>query len=146
MVENIEFKDDSDFSPVEKTLSIKEITLRHIKKISDICCKEFRGGYWEKRPIQTNGGIIFMEIYHEDVREAYCNSIDFLMDLVYPLSDKLLKEYLQKNEGYDEEGYDIEEKEVDIKQKLNLKRRTFRQIHLMFERTNFWKGNASYNE
>lgn len=148
MVEDIEFREEGEYVGEQK-YSIKEIILRHIRKISDLCCKEFTGGYWEKKPIKTSTGIMFIETYHEDVREAYCNAVDFLIDVIYPMGDKNLKEYLTKYEGYEEKMTDKKEKEeekLDIKDKIKKKRRTFRQINLMFENTNFWKGTESYSE
>lgn len=145
--DDIEFRDELDDTQEQK-FSIREIMLRHIRKIGDICCREFTGGYWEKKPIRTPIGIMFSEVYHDDVREAYCNAIDFLVDIVYPQSDEKLKEYLKGYENYHEDvdEYKLDEKEVDIKEKIKLKRRTFRQINLMFERMNFWKGMEVHNE
>lgn len=146
VIENIEFKEETEYRGEQK-YSIKEIILRHIRKISDICCQEFTGGYWEKKPIRTQSGILFSEVYHNDIREAYCNAIDFLIDLVYPIGDKTLKDYLKKNENFDEEYKEADKiKVIEVKEKLNKKRITFRQISLMFERTNFWQGTESYNE
>jgi hypothetical protein len=145
---DIEFRDEFEDNG-EKTLSIKEIILRHIRKISDLSCQEFTGGYWEKKPIKTPSGIMFTESYKQDVREAYCNAIDFLVDIIYPMSDNDLKEYLQKFEGFKEkieEEDRTEDKKLDIVLKIKLKRQTFRQINLMFERKNFWKGTGSYSE
>lgn len=143
--DDIEFKEEADY-PTEQKFSIKEIILRHIRKISDLCCQEFTGSYWEKKPIKTSSGIIFSEVYHDDKRLAYCNAVDFLIDIVYPMGDKKLKEYLDKNEGYSEVDEKKFKEEEDAKERLKNKRRTFRQINLMFERTNFWKGTESYNE
>ena len=144
----IEFRDE--FEDVgERTLSIKEIILRHIRKISDLSCQEFTGGFWEEKPVKTASGIMFIKKWHDDVREAYCNSIDFLIDIIYPMSDDDLKEYLKNFEGFKEkiakEDKDEDEK-IEITKKIKLKRQTFRQINLMFERKNFWKGTGSYNE
>jgi len=137
---DIEFREQSEYQGEQK-YSIKEIILRHIRKISDLCCQEFTGGYWEKKPIKTATGIMFMETYHQDVREAYCNSVDFLVDVIYPFADKdtELKKYLDENEKIDIE-------QDDIKTKLKHKKKTFRQINMMFERINFWQGMESYNE
>ena len=127
--ENMEFSDDGDYQ--QQQLNIKEIILRHIRKISDICCKEFTGGYWERKPIKTAGGILFTEQYHEDVREAYCNAVDFLVDMLFPLGDDVLKKYLNDNESIDTDWTD------KIKEKLNRKRQTFKEINIMFDRINF---------
>ncbi len=170
----IEIDDDSE-SVTGDSLSIKGIILRQIRKIGDISCKEFTGGYWQKKPIKTGSGIVFTKVYHEDVREAYCNAVDFLIDIIYPMGDEDLKEYLKEFEGFEDkitkekekkEVHDKEEKEVDhkeqkevdhkeqkevdhkekIKLKLKLKRQTFRQINIMFESNEFWKGIMGYNE
>lgn len=144
MVEDIEFRDEEEYSS-KKGISIKEIILMHIRKISDICCKEFTGGYWERKPIKTANGILFSEVYHNDVREAYCNAVDFLIDIIYPLGDKELKEYLDNNEGFGDKS-DTKDFGDDIKSKLIHKKSTFREINKMFERKNFWAGTESYNE
>jgi len=156
--DRIDISDESSDSDTQ-VLSIKEIVLRQIRKIADISCKEFTGGYWVKKPVKTGSGVMFSEVYHEDVREAYCNAVDFLIDLVYPLSDADMKKYLETFEGCKEKiiKYDRKDKkqveepeevddDVKIKKKIKLKRQSFRQINIMFERNNFWKGTGSYNE
>jgi hypothetical protein len=130
--DDVEFSDDGDYQ--QQQLNIKEIILRHLRKIGDICCKEFTGGYWSKKPVNTAGGILFIEQYHEDVRESYCNAVDFLADMIYPLSDEELQTYLSDNEDIDKDWGE------DIKGKLKHKRKTFKQINIMFERINFWGG------
>lgn len=138
MVDDIEFSDeDDDYS--ESGLSINEIILAHIRKISDLCCKEFTGSFWSKKPIKTQSGIIYTETYHEDVREAYCNAVNFLIDVLYPLGDSQFRVYLDANE-------DIEKEETDINKKIMRKRITFKEINKMFERNNFWGGTSIYNE
>ncbi|MCK9545006.1 MAG: hypothetical protein M0R03_23570 [Novosphingobium sp.] len=147
--EDVEFRDEIDGGMQEQTLSIKEIVLRQIRKIGDISCKEFTGGYWEKKPMRTSSGIMFSEVYHDDVREAYCNAVDFLIDIVYPMGDDILKNYLKDFEDFKENIIKEDQKDevkIEIGQKIKLKRQTFRQINLMFDRTNIWKGVGSYNE
>jgi hypothetical protein len=145
VVEDFEFKEEAEYGEEQK-YSIKEIILRHIRKISDICCKEFTGGYVEKKPIRMQTGVMFTEVYHDDVREAYCNAVDFLIDIIYPMGDKKLKEYLGENEDFKEDDKEVKKYEKDIKDKLRLKRNTFRQINLMFERMNFWEKSESSDE
>ena len=135
---DMEFSDEGDYQQQE--LNIKEIILRHIRKISDICCKEFTGGYWERKPVKTAGGILFTEQYHEDVREAYCNAVDFLTDMLFPLGDKDLQKYLNENEDIEKDWGE------DIKAKLKRKRQTFKEINIMFERINFWGSTSSGDE
>ena len=147
-MEEIGFSDEADTGKTE-ALSIKEIILRQIRKIGDLSTHEFTGSYWEKKPIKTGSGVMFTEVYHEDLREAYCNAVDFLIDLIYPMGDKELKKYLQDFEGYIEKitkDTKIEEEEEDIDKRMKLKRQTFRQINIMFESNDFWKGSTNYNE
>jgi hypothetical protein len=59
-----------------------------------------------------------------------------LVDIIYPISDKPLKEYIDKND------VDIE----DVKAKLKSRRSMFKEINKMFDRTNFWQGSEEYNE
>ena len=167
--DGVEISDDSEMTKGD-SLSIKEIILRQIRKIGDLSCKEFTGGYWQNKPIKTGSGIVFTKVWHEDVREAYCNAIDFLIDIIYPMSDDDLKDYLKEFEGFedkitkkvdnkeDDEEEEVEdekeeedeeqedEEDIDIKQKLKLKRQTFRQINIMFDSNEFWKGTLGYNE
>lgn len=141
------YSEEADYKKDE--FNIKELILRHLRKIGDICCKEFTGGYWEKKPVRTQSGVMFTETYHEDVREAYCNAMDFLIDIIYPMGDSTLKTYLDNNENFkdkDKKENKKDEEEIDIKDKLKLKRRTFREINIMFSRTNFWQSSESSNE
>lgn len=135
--QDIEISDEGEYGM--KTLSLKEIILRHLRKISDICCKEFTGGYWQKRPVRTPSGVMFIEEYHEDVREAYCNAVDFLIDVLYPDSDDDFRDYIKENEKIDNE-------EKDIKKKIIKKRETFRKITEMFERTGYFQSIGVENE
>lgn len=140
----VDFNKNSSFSYSEESdyqtegIGVKEIVARHIRKISDICCQELTGGYWEKKPIKTQAGILFTEEYHPDLREAYCNAVDFLIDILYPNSDEIFQKYVDENEPV--------ENKMDIKDKLLLKRKTFRVINIMFERTNYWSASDSINE
>lgn len=136
--DNVEVSDEGEY--IQKQGGIKDILLRHIRKIGDICCKELTGGYWEKKPFKTQSGTIILEEYHEDLREAYCNAMDFLIDIIFPMGDAKLKDYLVKHESLSIDYGD------DVKLKLKGKRITFREINQMFERTNFWQGTESYDE
>ena len=144
--EKIEFKEESEYGQENYTLN--EIILRHIRKIADICCQELTGGYWNKKPIRTQSGIVFTEEYHPDLREAYCNAIDFLVDLIYPKGDKDLKAYIKKHDKDDdnEDGKDNKDDNDLIKEKIKRKRKIFKQINEMFERTNFFHSTDSSNE
>jgi hypothetical protein len=173
--EQLEEEYSEEASYTQKEFSIKEIILRHLRKIGDICCSEFKEGYWNKKPVRTQSGIVFSETYNEDTRQAYCNAIDFLIDIIYPKGDLILKYYLSKHEGFTLNKKDSDEidrlkqkgdiingekektpeekkkeDELDEDEKIDLKlqqkRNTFRQINLMFERINFWTSSDSSNE
>jgi len=134
-MEEIEINEQSEYNP-DGTNSIQEIALRHIRKIGDICTQELTGAYTDKKPVKTAGGIMFTEVYHPDLREAYCNAVDFLLDLVTPWADETFK---------NKYGEQIEE-EQDILKKLKIKRSIFRDITKMFWRTNFFISTDTYNE
>jgi methionine salvage enolase-phosphatase E1 len=53
-----------------------------------------------------------------------CNSVNFLIDIVYPKSDKELKDYIDKHEK--------ESDEDDINKKIKNKRMIFKEINKMF--------------
>lgn len=131
-----EFSDQAEYK--EQELSLNEIILRHIRKISDICCQEFTGGYWNKKPMQTRQGIMYTEEYHEDKRESYSNAVDFLVDIIYPKADKTFQTFINDNDK-DDFG-------DDIKGRQKLKRKVFKQINLMFERLNFFGSSGIGNE
>lgn len=133
--DEIEISEESAYN--EKTPSLKEICLRHISKISNICCQELTGGYWQEKPMKIGGGMVITKTYHPDLREAYCNAVDFLFDIVYPYSDSNFKKVFASDYTGEQE---------DIKQKLKDKRMLFKQICIMFERTNFFAGTEGTDE
>jgi hypothetical protein len=139
------FTEDSDYN--QEGYSREEIVLLHIKRISEICCKEFIKGYWKKKPVSTQGGLMFVEEYIEDSRKAYINAISFLSDLVFPMGDKEFKEYVANNDLIDVKyETDKEKAEETIYTLLIKSRKLFREINKMFERTNFFSNSNSMTE
>lgn len=134
MADDISISEESTYQ--DKTPSLKEICLRHVSKISTICCQEFTGGYWQEKPMKIGGGMVVTKTYHPDVREAYCNAIDFLFDLVMPFADDRFKAYVKL----------LGEDNIDVKEKLKQKRKLFQEMNIMFERINFFAGTESYDE
>ena len=108
--------------------TINEIILRQIRKIGDICSAELTEGFMQKRPIKTAGGMIFTEEYHEDKREAYCEAVSFIIDLVYATSDD---EFRKKVDV-------VELKAPSQPEKLKEYKILFREINKMFERTEYF--------
>ena len=125
-------------SEEEKQLSIKDIILQHLRKISQISCQEFTGGYWEKKPVKVQGGVFFSEIYHNDVREEYCNAIDNLMIMVYAWSDKIYKDIVETFEKLPEEQ--------EVNKKVKAYRTILKQTYIMFERYNFFEQGGVISE
>lgn len=134
--DTFEIKEESDYG--QKEVSMKDILLGHIRKISEISSKEFIEGYWEKKPINLQGSVMLTKVYHEDSREAYSNAVDFLVDILYPKGDKAFKDIVDKHEL-------LKLDDMDKLMKMREKRKIFKEINKMFERTNFF-ANAEFLE
>ena len=145
---NFDFKEEADYQ--QGGYDEKELVGRHMRKISDITVKELTPSYWNKKPIKTQSGVMFTEEYHEDLREAYCNAVDFLVDVLLPNGDQKFKDYILDNDNDFEceldSCQDERSKNKIIKNKLKLKRKIFREINMMFFRTNFWNKSDSSDE
>lgn len=133
--DDVEVKELTQESPQEPQ-TIQEIVLREIRKIGDLCSNELTEGYWKKKPINIGGGITYTEEYIKDTRKAYCNAVDFLIDVVYPLSDKDFKKLIDEE---DKKTFEDTEKE------LKAKRILFREINKMFEREDFFTNKLYAN-
>ena len=128
---------DEEEEPNEES-SIKSIVLTHIGKISKICCQELTDGYWQDKPVKTGGGVVIIRTYHPDLKESYCNAVDFLVDICYPLSDKPFKDIVDIDRG-------IEEYKKN-KDKLKQKRKLFQELNIMFDRKGFFESGEFQNE
>lgn len=133
---NFDVQEEGDFS--QGVPSLKEIALMHIRKISAICCAEFTKGYWEEKPVKVGGGIAIMKKYNPDMRAVFCNSVDFLSWIIYPTADDDFKKYIDKLEEPDDKK--------DWETKIEQRKETFRQINLMFERTNYFDTMSGKTE
>lgn len=134
---------------VKSEMSIKEIILRHLRKISDISSQELTPARWEKRPIKIGEGVSIMEKYHPDLREAYINAVDFLLDMVSPYKHqegdkKTFKEALKKLKQSEDNKFKTlnKKKQIDqntwIDKKLKLRRKLFAEIMLFLNRIDFF--------
>lgn len=132
----------------DEELTIKSIILRHISKISQISCQEFTAGYWEKKPMRTQTGVMFSEVYHPDVRESYCNAVDFLLDIIEPSADKEFIDKLAKiSEREDQEYKDAKkDKNVWLKAKVKLRRELFKEIFFLFKRIQYFDVTDVYRD
>lgn len=141
---------EDDYMAKDGVGTKEELILRHIKKISDLTVQELTSSYWIRKPISTQGGIMMSEIYSPDKREAYCNAIDFLSDMIMPYADDPLKKfYKDLMEGEEELFEDIKEKGKSqsewIMIKLKLRRMLFQEINQFFQRDDFFKA-STYGE
>lgn len=141
LFEGFSIQEDEDFS--QGVPSLREIALMHIRKISQICCKEFTKGYWEERPLKVGGGIAVMKTYHEDQRAVFCNSVDFLVWIVYPKADDDFKKKVifikEENKEYEKGIIVLEDEDKDDwDAKIKKRKIVFRELNLMFERLNYF--------
>lgn len=153
-LENIETGED-DFHFKKGEYSLKEIILRHIRKISDLTCQELTPGYWQRTPVKVGGGVIMSESYHPDLRESYINAVDFLLDVIMPNvieeEDKDFKLVLVKLDEAQKKSFELfsnGEGNQDgwTREKLKLRRKLFSEIMLFLSRINFFGGEESYTE
>lgn len=141
--EEVEFIDaDSDFR-TQKSNSFKDIIMNHMSKISNICTKEFRPGYWKKKPVVTAGGVYMSETYEEDTREAYINAVDFLHDIMLPKMDeeakKAINEVITALNGKKDK---LETKDEWRDEKLVARREIFRQLSLLLKRIDYLESGS----
>ena len=138
---------ETEYSSGKKGLSINEIILRHLRKISDLSCQELTPSRWEKRPIKIGEGVSILEKYHPDLREAYINAVDFLFDMVNPhKNEQESKTFiravaaLKKSETSQYQTMKKSESDQDawIDKKLKLKRKLFAEIMIFLHKIQFF--------
>jgi len=143
---------EDEFITLQKEkVTIKEVIIMHIKKISDLSTKEMTPSYWQKKPMKMGDGVAIVETYHADGRLAYCNAVDFLLDLLMPKADKKFKEALELiNE---EEENKFKEHKTDSKSqsdwvwvKLGLRRTLFGQIILLVDRIRMFEATPTMTD
>ncbi len=143
---------DEKYGSDKSELSIREIILRHIRKISDLSCQELTESYWEERPVKIGSGVSIIKKYHPDLRCAFINAVDFLFYLIDPYTTKDKKGIFKKEVGKlkksedskwksskDESQSDWTDKKLDIQKKL------FSEIMLFLNRIKFFQSD-DYHE
>ena len=132
---------------------IKDIVMEQIKKLSDLSVQELKEGYWKTKPVKVGESVTLIEVYVPDLREAFCNGVDFLYDLILPTieeeQDKVLKKF--KNESdknldklftkYKESG---EDPDNWVDDKLTEKKKLFAQINIHLDKIDYF--NSSEDE
>lgn len=157
-IEDVDFIDaEAYISQFQQGLSFKQIVLNHFNRIALISSKEMRGGYFENKPTLTGGGIQITKKYIEDGREAYCNSVDVLFDMLYPFFDKEMDNEGEKSEEEFEQlirVYKTIMKKTTNKEsmqnqfkneKLKIKRKLFRELSCFLYRERYLEMK-SYEE
>jgi len=130
--------------------TLKEIVLRHIRKLSDISCQELTPGYWNEMPKQIGESIAIVREYHPDLRAGFINGVEFLLTLVRHCIS-------QDTEGdFEKVLVNIESREsIDFKKaddegwsgddwtltKLGYRKELLKEIMLMLDRIDFFSGS-----
>lgn len=145
MNEEVEFIDAEHQFQTAQGASFKDIIMQHLSKISTICTKQFREGYWQKKPVKVGDAMMTTEIYHEDTREAYINSVDFLHDMLLP---HLIKHATYKEE-IDKAIKDLESKKDGAKdnndwiyERLQTRRKIFQQLSLLLDKKKYFGSES----
>ena len=108
---NVDYIEEEEYRKEDQTLNIKQIILRHLKKLSDLTVGELTSARIEKKPIIMKDGVATIDVYHEDKRMAYINGIDFLLDMIMPYKDKPFEKRLKELEETEEKkSKEMEEK------------------------------------
>jgi len=126
------------------SVSIKEVIIMHIKKISDLTCKELTPSFWTRKPMKVGDGVAMIETYHPDLRMAYITSVDFLQDLLMPKADKQFEEALdilneEESKLFDEHKESQRSQDDWIWTKLGLRRTLFGQLILLINRVKLFE-------
>lgn len=135
----------------QEKVTIKEVIIMHIKKISDITTKELTPSFWSKKPVKVGEGVAIVETYHPDTRMAYCNAVDFLLDLLMPHADKPFLEKLKKLNETEAEKFTKHKEEKSSQDdwvwvKQGLRRIMFGQLILLIDRGKMFSATLSMTD
>lgn len=138
--EDIVFYDGETEFPTNQGATIKDIIFQHLGKISTISTKEFKEGYWSEKPVATAGGFYVAKTYHEDMRHAYCNAVDFLNDMIFPKCKPEESADLITIEAEYPPKEDSKYDPIDLK--VQNRRKIFRRISQILKRDNYLEARA----
>jgi len=148
--EIIEGEDSSSDYYYKQGRQIKDIVLEHIKKLSELSLQELKEGYWKSKPVKIGDGVVITETYFPDLREAFCNGVDFLYGLITPTLEEdnkktLKKFYIQEEKDLDKIFDDYKKKDGDpndwIDEKLKFKQNLFIEINIHLDMIDYFKGD-----
>lgn len=141
--------DDVQFIDAEQELrspqgtTFKEIVMGHLTKISNICTKEFREGYWEERPVKIGESVFIIKNYKEDTRDAYVNAVDFLHDILLPRFNKDCIDKIEIiNNKLKKEKEDIKDKNKWRDKRLELRREIFIELNKLLKHLKYLEAEA----
>ena len=87
--DNVQFIDADEYQPTPQgAINYEQVVLQQIKRCVDDGSKEMRGGYFKQK--QSSRGTV--EVYIEDQRQVYINSVNSLYDLLLPHFDAIMNE------------------------------------------------------
>jgi len=138
---------EEEFITMKKeSVTIKEVIIMHIKKISDLTCQELTPSFWSKKPMKMGDGVAMVETYHPDLRVAYITAVDFLQDLLMPKSDKDFDKVLEilndeEVKLFDEHKDNGKSQDEWIWTKLGLRRTLFGQLILLINRVKLFEAS-----
>ena len=133
----------SDYITSKDKISFREIVLSHIKKILELSCIEFRGGY--NQISYTNG--IKTLTYIPNSRKCYIQAVQNLGYILTPYYDDEIKN--SQKEIEDEVDKEISEIETDDEDKkikviisiqLEKAKKMFVELNLLLKRQDYLKG------
>ena len=133
------------------TMAIKDLIIRHIGKISDLCVKEFTPSFWAKKPVKVGEGVAIVETYHPDTRMSYINAVNFLQDIMAVYSDKQFLEKLKSINDLQNDQFKIF-KEAKGSQdswiwtKLDFSRQLFGQLILLIDRAKLFSATMNMSD
>ena len=133
------------------TMAIKDLIIRHLGKISDLCVKEFTPSFWSKKPVKVGEGVAIVETYHPDTRMAYCNAVDYLADILSVYNDKPFLEKIKAiHELQDTQFKTFKEEKGSqdswIWTKLEFKKQVFRQLILLIDRAKLFSATLNMSD
>ena len=136
-----EFENVESFKGDKSNLSFKEIVLTHLRRITQLCCVEFRGGF-KLQKIHTSGKFSYTEeVYVQDTRECFINATNMLNDLLLPMFDKQMREEVDILDK-DYASKKKLDKKVWNEAKIENKRKLFQQLSLLLKRLKYLESKS----
>jgi len=135
----------SEFGGGEK-LSLKPAILKQVQKIMDYYSRELTPSYYEERPVKVGDSMSIVRVRKEDLRIAYCNAVDCLVDTILPEADEEFKDKLKDIEEEESEIIKEGKDEQALWDKIQIKKKIYRQIMFLFWRVDYFKSEEGFIE